>query len=67
MEYCGAGSVSYLMKICNKPLHENQIATVCKNVLLGLNYLHSQNRIHHNIKASNILLSEKGKAKLGKQ
>jgi serine/threonine kinase 3 len=66
MEYCGAGSVSDLMKICNKPLREDQIATVCKDVLFGLKYLHSQKRIHRDIKAGNILLTEDGKAKLGK-
>jgi serine/threonine protein kinase len=55
------------MKICNKPLREDQIATVCKDVLLGLKYLHSQKRIHRDIKAGNILLTEEGKAKLGKQ
>lgn len=64
MEYCGAGSVSDLMKICNKPLREDQIATVCKDVLYGLKYIHSKKRIHRDIKAGNILLTDEGKAKL---
>lgn len=64
MEYCGAGSVSDLMKVCKRPLVEVEIAAVCKQVLQGLKYLHSKHKIHRDIKAGNILVNSKGECKL---
>jgi len=64
MEYCGAGSVCDIMKICDKTLTEDQISVVCKDVLNGLSYLHGLRKIHRDIKAGNILLNSKGASKL---
>lgn len=64
MEYCGAGSVSDLLKLNEANLDELQMATVCRDVLQGLVYLHNTRRIHRDIKAGNILLNHKGEAKL---
>jgi serine/threonine protein kinase len=64
MEYCGAGSVSDLMNITNKTLTEDQIAVVCLHSVKGLAYLHSQRKIHRDIKAGNILLNDQGESKL---
>lgn len=64
MEYCGAGSVSDLMNITNKTLTEEQIAVVCLHSVKGLAYLHSQRKIHRDIKAGNILLNDQGESKL---
>jgi len=64
MEYCGAGSVSDLMRITDEVLTEDQISVVVKDSLKGLVYLHSMRKIHRDIKAGNILLNDKGESKL---
>jgi len=64
MEYCGAGSVSDLMRITEKNLNEEQISVVLKDALKGLVYLHGLRKIHRDIKAGNILLNSKGEGKL---
>lgn len=64
MEYCGAGSVSDIMRLRNKTLTEEEIATILYDALKGLEYLHSRRKIHRDIKAGNILLNTEGHAKL---
>lgn len=51
MEYCGAGSLCDLMAICERTLSEEQIAAVMKQALLALQYLHSQKKLHRDIKS----------------
>ncbi|CAL8136583.1 unnamed protein product [Orchesella dallaii] len=63
MEFC-LGSISDLMQVLKEPLRELEIWAICSGLLRGLVHLHSMGRIHRDIKAGNILLTESGTIKL---
>ncbi|XP_048035600.1 misshapen-like kinase 1 isoform X1 [Megalobrama amblycephala] len=65
MEYCGAGSVTDLLKKTKgNCLKEDWIAYICREVLRGLLHLHSNHVIHRDIKGQNVLLTENAEIKL---
>ncbi|XP_024589534.1 mitogen-activated protein kinase kinase kinase kinase 1 isoform X4 [Neophocaena asiaeorientalis asiaeorientalis] len=63
MEFCGAGSLQDIYQVTG-PLSELQISYVCREVLQGLAYLHSQKKIHRDIKGANILINDAGEVRL---
>ncbi|XP_041076106.1 mitogen-activated protein kinase kinase kinase kinase 4-like isoform X2 [Polyodon spathula] len=65
MEYCGAGSVTDLVKKTKgNCLKEDWIAYICREVMKGLSHLHSHHVIHRDIKGQNVLLTENAEVKL---
>ncbi|CAH9108065.1 unnamed protein product [Cuscuta epithymum] len=63
MEYMAGGSVADLIQP-NHPLDEMSIACILRDLLHAVDYLHSEGKIHRDIKAANILLSENGDVKV---
>ncbi|KAG4960774.1 hypothetical protein JHK84_037860 [Glycine max] len=63
MEYMAGGSVADLIQ-SGPPLDEMSIACILRDLLHAVDYLHSEGKIHRDIKAANILLSENGDVKV---
>ncbi|XP_041964595.1 TRAF2 and NCK interacting kinase a isoform X6 [Alosa sapidissima] len=65
MEFCGAGSVTDLIKNTKgNTLKEEWTAYICREILRGLAHLHQHKVIHRDIKGQNVLLTENAEVKL---
>ncbi|CAD8166494.1 unnamed protein product [Paramecium pentaurelia] len=63
LEYVSGGSVLTMIKRFGK-FKESLIKVYLKQILLGLNYLHTKGVIHRDIKGANILINQNGQVKL---
>ncbi|XP_052207417.1 uncharacterized protein LOC127811523 isoform X2 [Diospyros lotus] len=63
MEYMAGGSVADLIQP-GQPLDEMSIACILLDLLHAIEYLHNGGKIHRDIKAANILLTENGDVKV---
>jgi serine/threonine protein kinase len=67
MEFCGAGSITDLIRsVKGNSLREEWIAYLCREILRGLAHLHANRVIHRDIKGQNVLLTDNAEVKLGK-
>ncbi|CAN1248962.1 Serine/threonine-protein kinase svkA [Linum perenne] len=73
MEYMAGGSVADLVVLTavpllqiqsGPPLDETSMASILRDLLHAVEYLHNEGKIHRDIKAANILLSESGDVKV---
>ncbi|KAG5983386.1 hypothetical protein E4U55_000062 [Claviceps digitariae] len=62
MEFCAGGSCADLMK--PGLIGEDYIAIILRELLLGLDYLHADKKLHRDVKAANVLLGAGGQVKL---
>ncbi|KAL6250341.1 Serine/threonine-protein kinase PAK 6 [Rhinocladiella similis] len=62
MEFCSGGSCSDLMR--PGIIHEDYICIILRELLMGLEYLHGDKKLHRDIKAANVLLGQSGQVKL---
>ncbi|XP_076589639.1 ankyrin repeat and protein kinase domain-containing protein 1-like isoform X2 [Chaetodon auriga] len=64
MEFMGRGSVQSLMNDLSGPPPWPLAFRLVHQVALGMNFLHSRNLMHHDLKPSNVLLNDDLNAKL---
>lgn len=62
MEYMTGGSLTNIATYCE--CQEPHIAYFAREVLKSLQYMHSENKIHRDIKTDNVLLTAEGEVKL---
>ncbi|KAI1911550.1 Serine/threonine-protein kinase PAK 6 [Ophidiomyces ophidiicola] len=62
MEFCSGGSCSDLMRAGK--IEEEYIMIILRELLLGLEYLHTDHKLHRDVKAANVLLTSSGQVKL---
>ncbi|CAM9705604.1 unnamed protein product [Chrysoparadoxa australica] len=65
MELLEGGSLADLMKANELTFDEPTVAWIIAEVLRALDYLHSERKIHRDVKADNILLAGDGSLRLG--
>ncbi|XP_022715392.1 serine/threonine-protein kinase BLUS1-like isoform X2 [Durio zibethinus] len=66
MPYMAGGSCLHILKAAYPDgFEEVVIATILREVLKGLEYLHHHGHIHRDVKAGNILIGSRGAIKLG--
>ncbi|KAL9265126.1 Serine/threonine-protein kinase fray2-like protein [Drosera capensis] len=66
MPYMAGGSCLHILKAAHPDgFEEVVIATILREALKGLEYLHQHGHIHRDVKAGNILIDSRGAIKLG--
>ena len=63
MEYCDGNSLRHIYSK-NGPLSPSIVVAYTRQMLLGLDYLHSQGIVHRDVKSLNVLVTREGVCKL---
>lgn len=64
IEYMDAGALTEMIYQYFQNFQESIISYVCREILLGLDYVHKLNKIHRDLKSDNILLNKLGEVKI---
>lgn len=64
MEFADGGLLYELLQEEGPVLDENIVANIAREILLALEYLHKQGKIHRDLKSQNILFTREGHVKL---
>ncbi|ESN93767.1 hypothetical protein HELRODRAFT_180635 [Helobdella robusta] len=64
IEFCELGALDSIMLELEKPLTEQQIQYICREMTEGLDFLHQHFVIHRDLKAGNVLLTSDGGVRL---
>ena len=64
-QYMGGGDVAALLRAAKGPLPLEQALEIASSVCRGLEFIHRQNLVHHDLKPANVWLTEDGVAKIG--
>ncbi|CAM9737126.1 unnamed protein product [Chrysoparadoxa australica] len=64
MDFCGGGSCCDILDGCRMTMQEDEVRCAIAWSVLGLDYLHSNKKLHRDVKAGNVLLSLNGQGKL---
>ncbi|CEF64521.1 Tyrosine-protein kinase Fps85D [Strongyloides ratti] len=65
LEYCGGGSLSKHLKKQKGKISVQEAFLYCYEICRGMEYLHSKNNIHKNLKSKNVFISINGSLKVG--
>ncbi len=57
MEYVSLGSLSGLLAKHENSLENSQLVNMCRQIALGMEYLHSKNILHNDLACRNVLVS----------
>lgn len=63
MEFMDGSDLTSVIEAC-APFKESEIATICREVLAGLDHLHQKEIIHRDIKSDNVMMSMNGAVKI---
>jgi len=65
IEYMEYGALSHFVNHYRKNINERVIAYIIKEILNGLDAIHSKRQLHRDLKSDNILITKSGDLKIG--